>query len=160
MNDKPFFDTNVMLSAFSQDDPRGKVAETLLAAGGALSVQVLNEFVGVARKLDKSWEDARRALDILRVFCPEPWLLRSRPTNEPCRLPSGTGIPSLTHSSSPLRSMPAPAHFIRRTCETARQAMGLRFVIHFRARHTDPIAERNLALRSSGSGDLRTRAFD
>jgi len=35
---------------------RGQVAETLLAAGGALSVQVLNEFVAVARrKLDKSW---------------------------------------------------------------------------------------------------------
>ena len=50
-----------------------KVAEILLAAGGALSVQVLNEFVAVARrKLDKSWEEVRRALDILRVFCPEP----------------------------------------------------------------------------------------
>ena len=45
MNDKPFFDTNVILYAFRQDDTRGPVAETLLAAGGALSVQVLNEFV-------------------------------------------------------------------------------------------------------------------
>ena len=73
MNDKPFFDTNVILYAFRQDDTRGQVAETLLAAGGALSVQVLNEFVAVARrKLDKSWEEVRRALDILRVFCPEP----------------------------------------------------------------------------------------
>jgi predicted nucleic acid-binding protein len=52
---------------------RSQVAETLLAAGGALSVQVLNEFVVVARrKLDKNWEEVRRALDILRVFCPEP----------------------------------------------------------------------------------------
>jgi predicted nucleic acid-binding protein len=49
------------------------VAETLLTAGGALSVRVLNEFVAVARrKLEKSWEEVRRALDILRVFCPEP----------------------------------------------------------------------------------------
>ena len=56
MNDKPFFDTNVILYAFRQDDTRGHVAETLLAAGGTLSVQVLNEFVAVARrKLDKSW---------------------------------------------------------------------------------------------------------
>jgi predicted nucleic acid-binding protein len=69
MNDKPFFDTNVILYAFSQDDTRGQVAETLLAAGGALSVQVLNEFVAVARrKLDKSWEEVRRALDVLRIF--------------------------------------------------------------------------------------------
>ena len=73
MNDKPFFDTNVILYAFRQGDARGQVAETLLAAGGALSVQVLNEFVAVARrKLGKSWEDVRRALDVLRVFCPEP----------------------------------------------------------------------------------------
>jgi predicted nucleic acid-binding protein len=72
MNDKPFFDTNVILYAFRQDDARGKMAETLLAAGGVLSVQVLNEFVAVARrKLDKSWEEIRRALDILRTFCPE-----------------------------------------------------------------------------------------
>ena len=93
MNDKPFFDTNVILYAFNQDDTRGKVAETLLAAGGALSVQVLNEFVAVARrKLHKSWEEVRRALDVLRVFCSEPVLLRSRPTSEPCTLPSVTGI--------------------------------------------------------------------
>ena len=73
MNDKPFFDTNVILNAFSQNDARGQVAETLLAAGGALSVQVLNEFVAVSRrKLDKSWKEVRRALEILRVFCAEP----------------------------------------------------------------------------------------
>lgn len=73
MNDKPFFDTNIVLYAFRQGDRRGKVAETLLAAGGALSVQVLNEFVAVARrKLDKSWAEVRQALDILRVFCPSP----------------------------------------------------------------------------------------
>src|SRR5262249_37416573 len=68
-----FFDTNVILYAFRQDDTRGQVAETLLAAGGSLSVQVVNEFVAVARrKLGKSWDEVRRALDILRVFCPEP----------------------------------------------------------------------------------------
>jgi len=73
MNAKPFFDTNIILYAFRRDDTRGQVAETLLAAGGALSVQVLNEFVAVARrKLEKSWEEIRSALDILRTFCPEP----------------------------------------------------------------------------------------
>ena len=40
---------------------------------GLISVQVLNEFAAVARrKLNKSWEEIRRALGILRVFCPEP----------------------------------------------------------------------------------------
>jgi predicted nucleic acid-binding protein len=77
MNDKPFFDTNVILYAFRQDDIRGRVAETLLAGGGTLSVQVLNEFVAVARrKLNRTWEEVRHALDILRVFCPEPVPLR------------------------------------------------------------------------------------
>src|SRR6266852_5620706 len=105
MNDKPFFDTNVILYAFRQDDTRGQVAETLLAAGGALSVQILNEFVAVARrKLDKSWEEVRRALDILRVFCPEPVPLTIETlTSEPYRSPSDMGIQSLIHSSSRLR---------------------------------------------------------
>jgi predicted nucleic acid-binding protein len=73
MNGKPFFDTNVILYAFRQDDPRGRLAEGLLAAGGSVSIQVLNEFAAVARrKLHRSWEEVRRALDILRVFCPDP----------------------------------------------------------------------------------------
>src|SRR5437868_13608173 len=108
MNDKPFFDTNVILYAFRQDDTRGQVAETLLAAGGALSVQVLNEFVAVARrKLDKSWRTFAAPSTSFAFFVQSPCLLRSRPTREPCTLPSDTGIQSLIHSSSRLRSMPA-----------------------------------------------------
>ena len=73
MNDKSFLDTNVILYAFREGDARSQVAETLLADGGIVSVQVLNEFVAVARrKLNKNWEEVRRALDILRVFCPGP----------------------------------------------------------------------------------------
>ena len=38
-----------------------------------MSVQVFNEFVNVARrKLNRSWEEIRRALGIIRVFCPDP----------------------------------------------------------------------------------------
>jgi predicted nucleic acid-binding protein len=73
MNGKPFFDTNVVLYAFRQEDPRSQVAEALLAGGGTVSVQVLNEFVAVARrKLNRSWNEIRRAIQVLRVFCPEP----------------------------------------------------------------------------------------
>jgi predicted nucleic acid-binding protein len=73
MNDKPFFDTNVILYAFRRGDARSRVAETLLAEGGIVSVQVLNEFVAVARrKLNRSWEEVWRALEILRAFCPQP----------------------------------------------------------------------------------------
>ena len=42
MGDKVFFDTNVLLYAFRQNDTRAERAEALLIAGGAVSVQVLN----------------------------------------------------------------------------------------------------------------------
>jgi|SRR6516225_5131283 predicted nucleic acid-binding protein len=49
------------------------VAEALIAGGGTISIQVLNEFVAVARrKLNSSWADIRRALELLRIFCPQP----------------------------------------------------------------------------------------
>jgi len=73
MSDKPFLDSNVVVYAFSKNDPRSQIAEVLLAAGCVLSVQVLNEFVAVARgKLHRSWSEIGSALAILRVFCPEP----------------------------------------------------------------------------------------
>jgi len=73
MNDKAFFDTNIVLYAFRQDDSRSQAAEKLIAGGGTISVQVLNEFVAVARrKLNRRWQEIRRALAILRLFCPEP----------------------------------------------------------------------------------------
>ncbi|HEY1239306.1 MAG TPA: PIN domain-containing protein [Bryobacteraceae bacterium] len=71
MNAKPFFDTNVVLYAFRQDDARSQVAETLLAGGGTISVQVLNEFVAVARrKLNRSWKEVHRA--IRSCWCSAP----------------------------------------------------------------------------------------
>ena len=73
MNAKPFLDTNVVLYAFRQGDSRSQKAEALLAEGGAISVQVLNEFVAVARrKLNQSWDEVRHALGILHVFFSEP----------------------------------------------------------------------------------------
>ena len=68
---KAFFDTNVLIYAVAQDDPRSTQAEELLASGGVLSVQVLNEFVSVARrKISMSWSDVTEALDAFRVLCP------------------------------------------------------------------------------------------
>jgi predicted nucleic acid-binding protein len=68
-----FFDTNVLLYAVAQDDPRGPRAEELLAAGGMVGVQVLNEFVSVARrKLHMAWKDVNEALEAIVVLCPSP----------------------------------------------------------------------------------------
>jgi predicted nucleic acid-binding protein len=70
---KAFFDTNVLLYAVAENDPRSAQAEERLAAGGVLSVQILNEFVSVARrKISMSWSDVTEALDAFRVLCPSP----------------------------------------------------------------------------------------
>jgi predicted nucleic acid-binding protein len=73
MPGKVFFDTNVLIYAIAQNDSRGPRAEELLAAGGVVGVQVLNEFVSVAhRKMRMPWKDVTEALDATRVLCPAP----------------------------------------------------------------------------------------
>lgn len=70
---KPFLDTNILLYAVAQDDPRAAVAESLLSEGAVISVQALNEFVSVARrKLKMEWEDVDKALASFRTLCPNP----------------------------------------------------------------------------------------
>jgi len=70
---KAFLDTNVLIYAVTEDDPRSAQAEQLLASGGVLSVQVLNEFVSVVRqKILMSWTDVTQALDAFRILCPSP----------------------------------------------------------------------------------------
>jgi len=47
--------------------------EALLARGGVLGVQTLNEFVAVAvRKLAMPWQEVLQALGELRILCPSP----------------------------------------------------------------------------------------
>jgi predicted nucleic acid-binding protein len=73
MPDRVFFDTNVVIYALAQDDLRSARAEELLASGGVLSVQILNEFVSVAhRKIQMSWSEINEALDAIRILCPSP----------------------------------------------------------------------------------------
>jgi predicted nucleic acid-binding protein len=63
-----FFDTNVLLYLASRDARKADRAEELLSAGGAISVQVLNEFANVARrKMQLSWSELRTFLDELRA---------------------------------------------------------------------------------------------
>lgn len=70
---KDFFDTNILIYAVAKNDPRAFKAEELLAAGGLISVQSLNEFVSVARrKLGMPWKSIREFLDLICVLCPDP----------------------------------------------------------------------------------------
>jgi predicted nucleic acid-binding protein len=65
-----FFDTNIVVYAFGTTDPRSIRAKELLAQGGVISVQVLNEFISVARgRLRFPWPDVNEALWALRAVC-------------------------------------------------------------------------------------------
>ena len=67
---EPFFDTNVLLYLLSADAAKADRAESLLADGGTLSVQVLNEFTSVAlRKLEMSVAELREILEPVRNVC-------------------------------------------------------------------------------------------
>ena len=67
------FDTNVLIYAFAKNDSRAAIAERLLARGGAVGVQNLDEFANVAvRKLAMPWKEVLAALSVIRVLCPSP----------------------------------------------------------------------------------------
>ncbi len=73
MSGKVFFDTNVLIYGMGTKDPRARRAEQLLSEGGVVSVQVLNEFIDVARrKVRMSWDDVKQALRVIQFFCPNP----------------------------------------------------------------------------------------
>ena len=66
-----FFDTNVVLALLSGDPVKADRAEELLAIGGIISVQVLNELSSVALKqLRMTWPEIREVLAQVRAVCP------------------------------------------------------------------------------------------
>jgi len=70
MSGSAFFDTNVLLYLLSADLAKAERAETLLAQGGSVSVQVLNEFASVAlRKLRMTWAEIGDVLDTVTRIC-------------------------------------------------------------------------------------------
>jgi predicted nucleic acid-binding protein len=67
---KAFFDTNVVLYLFSTDTRKANRAEELLAHGGQISVQVLNEVANVARrKLGLSWHEVIEITTQIEALC-------------------------------------------------------------------------------------------
>jgi predicted nucleic acid-binding protein len=65
-----FFDTNVLLYLLSKDATKADRSEALLASGGVVSVQVLNEFASVAsRKLAMTIAEIREILSTIRAVC-------------------------------------------------------------------------------------------
>jgi predicted nucleic acid-binding protein len=71
--ERPFFDSNTLLYSVSTDLRKAEIAEGLMAKGGSISVQVLNEVANVARrKLGMSWEEVSRTLTSIRNLCAQP----------------------------------------------------------------------------------------
>ena len=66
---RPFVDTNVLLYLLSDDAAKADRAEAVLAARVIVSVQVLNEFVNVARrKFALEWMELTQILADIRRF--------------------------------------------------------------------------------------------
>jgi predicted nucleic acid-binding protein len=66
-----FFDTNVLVYAFLGVEKRGRAID-VLAQGGFISAQVLNEFTNVAhRKRQRSWTEIEAALAVIRGRFPD-----------------------------------------------------------------------------------------
>jgi predicted nucleic acid-binding protein len=77
-----FFDSNVLVYLASGDAAKADRAEAVVAAGGAISIQVLNELTNVARrKMQMPWADIRTLLSLLRgVLTVHPLTLETHDT--------------------------------------------------------------------------------
>lgn len=73
MRGERFLDTNVLIYAFAAGDRRSARAEALLAEGGVIGVQALNEFTNVARrKLRWKWPEVEAALEVIAALTGPP----------------------------------------------------------------------------------------
>ena len=64
-----FLDTNVLIYAVATDE-RGDIARALVADGGVIAAQSLNEFTDVSRrKLKKSWGEIDDDIEALLTTC-------------------------------------------------------------------------------------------
>ncbi len=71
-----FLDTNVLVYAVVPNDARSVIAERVLAAGGTISTQVLNELANVARrKYRLNWVRISEISSYVRSFCGDPFPL-------------------------------------------------------------------------------------
>lgn len=72
MPDSPgacFIDANVLLYLASRDEERIRKVETILAQGGTISVQILNEVANVARrKMGMGWDETIAFVGCFRLL--------------------------------------------------------------------------------------------
>ncbi len=69
MSAEVFFDTNILVYLLSGDTAKAARSEELLAAGGTISVQVLNEFANAASKRRKApWSVVKDNLAVFKTL--------------------------------------------------------------------------------------------
>lgn len=67
---RPFIDSNVILYLLSADSTKADMSESVIAAGGVVSVQVLNEVTAVCqRKLKMPWQEIQTLLTAIKSAC-------------------------------------------------------------------------------------------
>jgi predicted nucleic acid-binding protein len=70
VNRRVFFDTNIVVYLYTLEQAKSERALELVSEGGIVSVQVLNEFISVARKkLKLGWSDIEAGLSAIRAEC-------------------------------------------------------------------------------------------
>lgn len=70
MTDRVFLDTNTLVYFADSDAGKAALAESLLLAGGIISVQVLNELtLACLRKLGMDWAEVDEVLGVVRTAC-------------------------------------------------------------------------------------------
>ncbi len=112
-----FFDSNVILYLISGDVEKAARSEALVAEGGVISVQVLNEFTSVAlRKYGLPWSRIRGALDPIRYARRVEVAVFETHDRAASLAERWTALASTTPSPSPPPWSPVARSSIPKTC--------------------------------------------
>jgi len=88
-----FLDTNILIYAFASGDRRCARAEALLADGGVIGLQVLNEFTNVARrKLGWEWPQIEAAITVISELLGPAMPLTTEIHNQALKLARGGAL--------------------------------------------------------------------
>ena len=139
MSGKSFFDTSILIYVISLGDARAAKAEELLAEGGCISVQVLNEFVAVARrKLKMPWHEVRDALSTIRSLCEAPTPLSVATHEAALEIAEQYGYHIYDDTDfSPQLSMRTATLYTQKICRTVKRSERSPSAIRFRSAEDD-----------------------
>jgi predicted nucleic acid-binding protein len=82
-----FFDSNVLIYAYTQAAEKTDKARELLSGGGAVSVQALNETANTLhRRFLAGWPRIEQIIDSILAVCPNPKPLSLETHRSACRI--------------------------------------------------------------------------